>query len=138
MDLNNGEIMDYLREKDIKPSSIRIKVLKYLMDNQIHPTVDDIYKGIGDDIPTLSRTSIYNTVNLFKQNGVVVEINLGEKESRYDINTKPHGHFKCEKCGNIYDFPLPENLNKKLSNFTINRMSINYYGLCPDCRKESE
>lgn len=134
MNLTNEEMMDFLRNKDIRPSNIRLKVLKYLLNNITHPTVDDIYNGISVEIPTLSRTSIYNTMKLFKEKGVVNELSLNEKEIRYDINTNFHGHFKCEKCGMIYDFPVVES-SDDMKGFVINNKSINYYGICAKCNK---
>ncbi len=80
--------MDYLREHDIKPSTIRIKVLEFLLNNKIHPTVDDIYKSLLEDIPTLSKTSVYNTLDLFSEKGIVNIVALYEKELRYDIEKK--------------------------------------------------
>ena len=134
MNLTNEEMMDFLRNKDIRPSNIRLKVLKYLLNNITHPTVDDIYNRLSNEIPTLSRTSIYNTMKLFKEKGVVNELSLNEKEIRYDINTNFHGHFKCEKCGMIYDFPVVES-SDDMKGFVINNKSINYYGICAKCNK---
>lgn len=134
MNLTNEEMMDFLRNKDIRPSNIRLKVLKYLLNNITHPTVDDIYNRLSNEIPTLSRTSIYNTMKLFKDKGIVNELSLNEKETRYDINTKFHGHFKCEKCGMIYDFPVIES-SDDMKGFVINNKSINYYGICAKCNK---
>jgi len=135
MNFTNEEIMDFLKDNDIKPSNIRLKVFRYLLNYRIHPTVDDIYNSLIDEIPTLSRTSIYNTMNLFKEKGIVNELFLNEKEIRYDINTKLHAHFKCEKCGIIYDFPIVENSNNGLKGFVIKNKSINYYGICAKCNK---
>src|SRR5690554_2936685 len=106
MDYSNEEVIDYLKKHDIRPSNIRIKILKFLLKNRIHPTVEDIYKSLIEEIPTLSKTSVYNTLNLFLEKGIVVGIALDQKELRYDINTNFHGHFKCNKCGIIYDFPI--------------------------------
>lgn len=133
MNPTNEEIMNYLRENNIKPSSIRIKVFKYLLENRIHPTVDDIYNDISHEIPTLSRTSIYNTINLFRERGIVAELSLNEKEMRYDICTRAHGHFKCEECGTIYDFPIVEDKVDELEGFVTNKKSINYHGICAKC-----
>lgn len=135
MNFTNEEMIGFLRENNIKPSNIRLKVLKYLLENRIHPTVEDIYKGISNEIPTLSRTSVYNTINLFRERGIVAELSLNEKENRYDINTKLHGHFKCEECGNVYDFSIVESFTRGLEGFTINKKSINYYGICSNCNK---
>ena len=137
MDYTNEMIIDYLKKYDIRPSTIRIKVLNYLLNNRIHPTVDDIYKNLIEDIPTLSKTSIYNTLDLFLKKGVIKVLALGEKELRYDIDTDLHGHFKCEKCGKVYDFPISANIlsQDKLEGFKINDKNIHLYGICKKCNK---
>ena len=55
------EILDTLSEGGVKPSAQRIAILRYLMENRIHPTVDEIFKSLQPTTPTLSRTTDYNT-----------------------------------------------------------------------------
>jgi len=135
MDYSNEEVIDYLKKHDIRPSNIRIKVLKFLLKNRIHPTVEDIYKSLIEEIPTLSKTSVYNTLNLFLEKGIVVGIALDQKELRYDINTNFHGHFKCNKCGIIYDFPIMISFPNKdqLEGFEITNRDVFFYGSCKEC-----
>ncbi|MCR2044764.1 Fur family transcriptional regulator [Anaerosalibacter massiliensis] len=129
-----------LKEHNIKPSTIRIKILQYLMDNKLHPTADHIYKYLINDIPTLSKTSVYNTLELFLENNLVNIVTIDDKESRYDINTSTHGHFKCEKCNKIYDFHISSNnLNgKEIDGFIINNKKIYYEGICKECLRNLE
>jgi len=135
MDYSNEEVIDYLKKHDIRPSNIRIKILKFLLKNRIHPTVEDIYKSLIEEIPTLSKTSVYNTLNLFLEKGIVVGIALDQKELRYDINTNFHGHFKCNKCGIIYDFPIMISFPNKdqLEGFEITNRDVFFYGSCKEC-----
>ncbi|KHO61349.1 Fur family transcriptional regulator [Thermoanaerobacter sp. YS13] len=134
------ELRDYLKRHDIKPSTIRIKVLEYLLNNRIHPTADDIYQSLINDIPTLSKTSVYNTLELFMKKGVVNALSLKEKELRYDINTYFHGHFRCEICGNVYDFPVSEKIIavEELKGFVIRNVDINVYGICKKCNEKNK
>lgn len=135
MNYTNEELIEYLKKCQIKPSNIRIRVLKFLLMSQTHPTADDIYNSLIEEIPTLSKTSIYNTINLFLEKGIVNGLALDQKELRYDINTSFHGHFKCDKCGNIYDFPVTINFPTKdeLKDFVINNKDVFFYGICKKC-----
>ncbi|MCF6459558.1 Fur family transcriptional regulator [Clostridium sp. Cult3] len=137
MDWDVQWIKNYLKQHDIKPSTIRIKTLEYLLDNRIHPTVDDIYRNLFDDIPTLSRTSVYNTMDLFLEKGIVKTVFLCEKELRFDIDTNYHGHFKCERCGKVYDFPIEAKIvnEDELEDFKITSKNIHLYGICKNCNK---
>ena len=128
-------ITQNLISKNIRPSFQRIKILEYLINNRIHPTVEAIYSALIKEIPTLSKSTIYNTMNLFLEANLVRELTIEDNEVRYDINTLDHGHFKCDKCGKIYDFFLNnDDLKcKDLSGFTIKEKNVYYRGICPKC-----
>lgn len=130
----------YLRNHNIKPSTIRLKILKYLIENRTHPTVDEIYVNLIEDIPTLSKTSVYNTMELFLKNNIVTLVTIEEKETRYDIDTSLHGHFKCESCGRVYDFFINiENIKEKgIENFSVLDRRFYYSGICKKCKKIKE
>nr|MBO2494002.1 transcriptional repressor [Clostridia bacterium] len=135
-----NQLKEYLINYNIKPSTIRLKILEYLLNNPIHPTADDIYKSLLDQIPTISKTSVYNTMDLFADKGVVKVISLDGKVARYDINTCLHGHFKCRVCERVFDFPFSSKIPtpKELNGFVINEIDINFYGVCQNCKKIKE
>jgi len=124
-----------LKNRKIRPSYQRIKVLEYLNKNQCHPTVDQIFKDLQSEIPTLSKSTIYNTLNLFLKSGLIRLINIEDNETRYDIITKNHGHFKCESCGKIFNFSIDFNSFKteELSGFKIIDKNLYFKGICPKC-----
>ena len=124
-----------LKNRRIHPSYQRIKVLEYLNKNQCHPTVDQIFKDLQSEIPTLSKSTIYNTLNLFLKSGLIRVINIEDNETRYDIITKNHGHFKCESCGKIFNFSIDFNSFKteELSGFKIIDKNLYFKGICPKC-----
>jgi len=106
-------VKDHLINKGINPSYQRLKILEYLENTRSHPTVDIIYRELLKEIPTLSKTTIYNTLKLLQQKGIVSGITIEENEVRYDADTTPHIHFKCRRCGNIYDLPTKQPLTFK-------------------------
>lgn len=130
-------VTEMLLSRNIKPSYQRIKVLEFLLNNRIHPTVDQIFTALQNDIPTLSKSTIYNTLNLFIDAGLVRLITIEENETRYDIDTSDHGHFKCIECGEIYDFSIDiDDLKAKgISNFEITDKNVYFRGVCSKCHK---
>mgnify|MGYP005843491869 CR=1 FL=1 len=127
-----------LLEKNIKPSYQRIKIFEYLTEKRNHPTVDRIFNDLLKEIPTLSKATIYNTLDLFKEAKLAKVLTIEDTETRYDAEVSDHGHFKCESCGRIYDFPV--NINglstDYLKNFRINEKNIYFKGICEKCIKK--
>lgn len=127
-----------LSDHQIKPSHQRIKILEYLISHKTHPTVDQIFVDLHNEIPTLSKSTVYNTLGALEQGGLVRTLAIDDNESRYDlIITKDHGHIKCERCGTIYDFDfdMDQFSPTSLAGFQINEKSIYFKGICPSCLK---
>ncbi len=134
------ELKKFLKEeKGLSPSVHRVNILKFLLENRIHPTAEEIYSHLKQTIPVLSLTTVYNTLKLFVKHNIVVPLTLEEEVVRYDINTEPHSHFKCLKCGKIYDI-MSDNLNlpeiKEIEGHSVDFYQFYFYGICKECRKE--
>lgn len=131
---NYGE---YLLKKAIKPSYSRIKIFEYLDQNATHPTVDEIYNHLVGELPTLSKTTVYNTLKLLAEARLVNVITIEDNETRYDGNIAPHGHFKCEACSRVYDFEIDIAgcVTNGLEKFQIHSQDVYFKGACPDCLK---
>ena len=130
------DIATYLKEHHIKPSYPRMKILDYMMAQKNHPTVDMIYGHLVKEIPTLSKTTVYNTMELFLENRVVQLIGIDEKEKHYDTDVSVHAHFKCDGCGRIMDMCLDGPLPTPRSPGLLKVREIQYYvkGLCEQCK----
>ncbi|NLW43971.1 MAG: transcriptional repressor [Syntrophomonadaceae bacterium] len=128
-------IPNLLRAHGIKPSHHRIKVYEYLVEKRNHPSVDMIYQELVQNIPTLSKTTVYNILNLFLEKGLAVMITIDENETRYDADTSLHGHFRCNNCQGIYDLRLDPAAWEweSLDGFEINESHLYFKGLCPEC-----
>lgn len=135
MEFQIENIGEYLKANGIKPSYQRIKIFQYLVEKRNHPTVDMIYKALCPEIPTLSKTTVYNTLNLFIEKKIVNVIVIEENETRYDSVMSVHGHFKCEKCGRIFDVNINKGTieEKALKDFEIKEQHYYFKGICKDC-----
>lgn len=130
------ESHQYLRQFSIKPSVQRSAVMNFLLNNRIHPTIDEIYMALSPLMPTLSKTTVYNTLDLFVEKGAVRELVIDDKNARYDVDTSAHAHFICKGCGKVHDifnvnpsyFELPQN-----DMFKIDSVEISYSGICKSC-----
>jgi Fe2+ or Zn2+ uptake regulation protein len=133
--LSSLNIPAYLLEKGIKPSVTRVKIFEYLVAHTLHPTVEEIYKELLEELPTLSKTTVYNTLKLFSEVGVVRTIMIDDNEARFEAAVDSHGHFKCDRCGRIYDLDVIVQLKqpKELEGCIVREQNIYYKGLCKDC-----
>jgi Fe2+ or Zn2+ uptake regulation protein len=133
------DIPKYLSDHGIKASFQRIKIFEYFINHKNHPTVNDIYKEVIKIIPTLSKTTVYNTLNLFVESNILNVIVIEENETRYDWDPCIHGHFKCESCKQVYDIDIePKILETQipdLKGFQINEHHIYFKGICKKCVK---
>lgn len=129
------DIHAYLIEHGIKPSVQRIAVARFLAENLTHPTVDEIYNGLLPHYPTLSRTTVYNTVRLLADSGCITWLDVDSQGARFDFRTHPHAHFACNRCGRIIDIPICGAPHPP-DGFEVTAMQLSYKGLCPQCRAE--
>ena len=95
------EAIAHLTAHNIKPSAQRIAIMEYLLSHRTHPTVDMIYNDLIGKMPTLSRTTVYNTLRLLGENDAILELTIDKHIAHYDGDTSPHSHFQCKRCGRI-------------------------------------
>ena len=133
--MNHDQIAAKLEEKNIRPSVQRMAIYNFLAENPVHPTVDTIYTALSPQMPTLSRTTVYNTLRQFSECGLVQTITIEDGELRYDADTSNHLHFKCIKCGKIYDIFKPVELPPQFlqDGFKAEKIQTNIWGICKDC-----
>jgi len=133
------DALELLTKHDIKPSLQRLAVMEYMLTHSTHPTVDEVYNALAPSIPTLSKTTIYNTLNLFEECGVVTYLGIDKKNARFDGNTTQHSHFRCNECGAIYDIMTQESGTVVLDEhpeLVVNETHTYYKGYCKTCTKK--
>lgn len=140
--ITQKEIEQFLRQKNIRPSYLRIKVLEYFFIHHNHPSVNMIYDALQDIIPTLSKTSIYNTLSLYVQHNILEALGVSANEQRYDLYRQAtHAHFLCENCGRIWDMNLEhldELIEQQFEGFIIQTKTLQFTGICPECAAKIE
>lgn len=129
-----------LTRHKIRPSVQRVSVLRYLRGVKTHPTVDTIYQALLQDNPGMSRTTVYNTLELLRSNGIVTALDFGEGFLRYDAQRLPHSHFHCDCCGRVYDImtPPPNCLDLLPRGFCLKHTQLNMSGVCAECMQKPE
>lgn len=128
------DIYKLLVDHGVKPSVQRLAIMSYLLQTKSHPHADDIYLSLLPSMPTLSRTTVYSTLKLFAEKGVILALNHDDKGARYDGCTAPHAHFLCNVCSSLYDFPVEKIEHKDVpDSFEIQEVQLMYKGICKNC-----
>jgi Fur family ferric uptake transcriptional regulator len=128
----------------------RQAIIDVLEENTGHPSAEDIFMKVHAKYPDIGLTTIYRTLDLLEQTGIVVKFDFGHGRAKYELaegygEKQHHHHLLCTKCRRIIDYSdfLDEELEyiKKAEasltsrfGFEIASHSINFYGICPDCR----
>ena len=105
---NPGDSIELLRQIGVTPSPQRVAIYRFLRTHAIHPTAETIFEAVRPEQPTLSLTTVYNTLKLLVERCAVREIIIEDGELRYDADMSEHGHFKCLHCGEVYDLFPPD------------------------------
>src|SRR5262245_42859109 len=95
----------WLRDHGIQPSAQRIPVPEYVLDPKDQPSADQVLELVSARVPMLSRATVYNTLNLFVEKGLIRQLVLAEGKVVFDPNLGPHHHFIDERTGAIHDVP---------------------------------
>lgn len=138
-----SDMTDILRQAGLRPSPQRAAIAGYIDASRCHPSAEEIYKALVGDYPTLSLTTVYNTLYALEKAGLARVLDIESRNVRFDTASTPgHGHILCRKCGHIFDMPLPKNIEETMPpGFSIDSVNLYFKGLCPSClaqMKESD
>ena len=134
------DLIKYLKEKGYKVTPQRIAVYDILKNTKEHPSVDMLYNRLQPVYPTMSLATVYKSLEVFKELGLVQELNVGEDKFRYDANVSQHPHITCISCGKVEDvyddmlFDLMEQVAGK-TGYQLVSQQLYFFGHCPSCKQ---
>lgn len=94
-----------LKEHGINPSAQRVAIGQYVLCTDRHPTAEEVLKRVSRKFPIVSRATVYNTLNLFVEKGLLRRFSLPNGNIVFDSHVEDHHHFIDESTGIIYDVP---------------------------------
>jgi Fe2+ or Zn2+ uptake regulation protein len=103
--LVSADLPETLKAHGIQPSAQRVAVAEFILQTDEHPTADAVWSKVRRRFPMISRATVYNTLNLFVEKGLVRQLVLAEGSVVFDPKTERHHHFIDEATGAIYDIP---------------------------------
>ncbi len=132
-------VVEKYRDLHIKLTPQRLAILNYLNGNKTHPSAEDIFRAVQKQFPTMSFATVYNTLEALKNKGSIQELKLDPNKKRYDPDITKHHHLICLNCNTIFDIHKDFKLNlsdEMTEGFEVLGNSIEFYGLCQNCKKK--
>ena len=118
----------------------RETILRFLRGIRSHPTADQVYDEVRKEIPNISKGTVYRNLKVLQEMGLVSELNLNGSLSRFEAKLDSHYHFRCERCGRVFDLdePIDHELNQRIAKstgFNIASHQLEFRGFCKDCQQ---
>lgn len=108
-----------------------------------HPTANEVYDMVRKRLPRIGLGTVYRNLELMADSGIILKLEVGGTQKRFDATVDPHYHIRCSLCGKVDDIDLEvqENINKSAaiaSNYQILGHHIEFTGICAICSKQFE
>jgi Fe2+ or Zn2+ uptake regulation protein len=135
---DDAELAELLRERGLRATSQRVVMHRLLRDRNRHVTAEELLSEASDRLPGVSLPTVYATLELFEQLGIVRRVNGGGGTLLWDTRAEAHGHTICRSCGRIEDMEIPLDLARATrsaarTGFEPHRAEVVVSGLCASC-----
>lgn len=137
--MDTQDLIKFFREKGLKVTSQRLAICNFILSRKDHPTAELIHQKLRNEYPTISLGTVYKTLHLLQELGLIQELGFHEGSVRYDPDMELHINMICSNCGEISDYKA-ENV-EKLWNAIIADLKIkpkgqriDIYYECDECK----
>lgn len=120
----------------------RAAVYRYLANTDVHPTADEVFFAVREDLPGISLATVYKNLETLVGCGLALKLTFPDESARYDGCTDPHHHAHCLVCGRVMDIPgeIAEReidaLRRQSRGFTVTGYRLQLSGYCASCVPE--
>jgi Fur family peroxide stress response transcriptional regulator len=126
------------RDEGIKLTHQRIEIFREIAQTENHPDADQIFQRVRGRMPTVSLDTVYRTLWLLNDLGLVVTLGSSRERTRFDANLNSHHHFVCSQCGFTRDFYSNDLDNIRLPDSVvsfgeIDATHVEVRGICREC-----
>jgi Fur family peroxide stress response transcriptional regulator len=133
-------LCEQLKAKGRRLTPQRRAIIQALLEDDSHPTAEQIFARVREDMPDMSHATVYNTLRELVEMEVLRELDLGLGERHYDFNTENHAHLICLGCGRVEDVPLDNGAlplpADHTHGFHVIDCNVIFRGYCPACMSQ--
>lgn len=134
-----ASVTNMLRDKGFKVTPQRLAIYSVLAATKSHPSAEMIFTDLQTLYPTMSLATVYKTIDILREIGLVQVLNAGEDCFRYDANTDDHPHIRCMSCGRVDDMDGVDvsgfvHTVSQTTSYQVTGQQFYFYGVCPDCQ----
>lgn len=130
-----------LRDKGFKVTPQRLAIYDVLAKTKAHPSAEMIFNQLQPLYPTMSLATVYKTIDILREIGLVQILNVGEDSFRYDAETSNHPHVRCLECNRVDDLfgidseAFVESVASQTA-YQLSGQQFYFFGVCPECQKK--
>jgi Fur family peroxide stress response transcriptional regulator len=137
------QLVERLHQVGLKATGPRLQILAALVHNRTHPTVEQLYQTLRQEYPSLSLSTVYQTLETFLRTGLCRRVTNIDDRLRVDGTPQDHDHAICRQCGTIFDIdrqhcPLPPAPDYLPQDLMVTGLRLEYEVICVACRTASE
>lgn len=131
------------RNSGMKLTHQRTEIFREVAQTGDHPEAERVYKGVRERMPTISLDTVYRTLWLLRDLGLINTLGTPRERTRFDANLSHHHHFVCIRCGLTRDFYSDElhelKLPEAVQNFgNVETTQVEVKGVCFKCAEDGE
>ena len=134
----DNKAIETLKENGIKVTHNRVLILSFLLKNAGHYSTKNIYNNVKKKYLNLNLASVYNTLTVFAEKGIISLVTKIDNMAIWDSNASTHAHFVCRICHRVFDIEKEFNLDKNIKAGTVESIKLTYLGVCNDCLKKEK
>ncbi len=113
-------------------------IIEELLKVTSHPTANEVYDMVRRRLPRIGLGTVYRNLELMAETGMILKLEVGGTQKRFDATIQPHYHIRCLECGKVddIDIPVQENINETAAQacqYQILGHHTEFTGLCSDC-----
>ena len=103
--MTDTDVLDCLKAHGVQPSAHRVAIARYVLATEDHPSADDVWDRVRRELPVVSRATVYNTLNLLVEKGLLRQLSIAAGHVVFDPKVERHPHLLDETTGRLHDVP---------------------------------